>query len=686
MIHESEYLPAKPIVLGEMVNPRADTCRFGDFSISLRHQIGNSIAASDNSIERRPRLPGGSMSSYSIFLVLFGAYIFFLIATGYYFNRRQKTVRDFLLAGKSAGTFSIGFSAAASWLTAGAMLAVIGFFILLGMGSVWGFVAPNIIALLIIALLVKKIRSIPAMTQPELLEIRYGSFIRTPVAMIIIVVMILFAVADIKGFAMVLQIFYGISNLQAALIVGLSVAVYVTLGGLSAVIASDTVQFLCLSFFVLIFSVLVMGNGAETSSQAISTMVTTTGADWWNPLSIGLPMVLIFSVAIIPGWITEQDPWQKVWAARDSRSARNGMLFGSLLVTLVFGGCAFIALGLRNIYPDIAAAGFPMGMAQAEPALLHFIVSQNYSDIIVALCAVALAAAAMSCADTFAASGASCVARDIYQRLFHPAASMSEMMLVNRLSVLLIIACATIGSFLIDSIIDAIHIATFIASASYFFALMGGMYWKGGTAAGAGASMCTGFLSQCAFVAYDLFNTLPGAPPALEAVHPILMGHGVIVAMAVSGLVYVGVSLVTAPSPTFRLAPFFADEGKVLAAAAPQNNFPEPVFPREMTITERVEEDQIYLRAQVILPRDLTWQSIVNLIPQGFAHWIVFSGQDSIRRCTEAEIQSCVSFTCGETVQKGYLEIEGYGRPVHELKRELARAYDEIMQSAEAPH
>jgi len=622
------------------------------------------------------------MSSYSIFLFLFAAYICVLIGTGYYFNRKQTTVRDFLLAGKSAGTFSIGFSAAASWLTAGAMLAVIGFFILLGMGSVWGFVAPNILALLIIALFVKKIRSIPAMTQPELLEIRYGSFIRTPVALIIIVVMILFAVSDIKGFALVLQTFYGISSLQAALIVGLSVAVYVTLGGLSAVIASDTVQFLCLSFFVLVFSVLVLGSGAETSSQELSSMVSAAGAEWWNPLSIGLPMVLIFTIAIIPGWITEQDPWQKVWAARDSRSARNGMLFGSLLVALVFGGCAFIALGLRNIYPDIAAAGFPMGMAKAEPALLNFIVSQNYSNIVVALCAVALAAAAMSCADTFAASGASCVARDIYQRLFHPGASMSEMMLVNRLSVLVIIASATVGSFLIDSIIDAIHIATFIASASYFFALMGGMYWKRGTAAGAAASMCIGFVSQCAFVAFDLFNTPPGAPPALEAVHPILMGHGVIVAMAASGLTYIGVSLVTAPSPTFRLAPFFADEGRKLVASAPLNDGPEPAVLKQMTISERVEKDQVYLRAQINLPEDLVWQNVVERIPGHFAHWIVFSGQDSIRRCSKTDIQSCVSFSCGETVQRGYLEIEGKSSATDELKREMAQAYGEIMQSA----
>ena len=122
------------------------------------------------------------------------------------------------------------------------------------------------IALLVIALLVKKIKKLPAITQPELLEMRYGSFIRLPVALIITVVMILFAVADIKGFAMVLQVFYGVTPLHAALIVGLAVSVYVTMRGLSAVIVTDVLQFICLALFVLVMAaVALLSGGAQTS-------------------------------------------------------------------------------------------------------------------------------------------------------------------------------------------------------------------------------------------------------------------------------------------------------------------------------------------------------------------------------------------------------------------------------------
>ena len=619
------------------------------------------------------------MTAYEMFLLFLTLYISILIATGLYFSKRQKTLTDFWLAGKEVGGLSIGFSAGASWLTAGALLAVIGFFLLQGMGSIWGFVAPNILALLIIGFLVKKIKKLPAITQPELLELRYGSFLRLPVALIITIVMILFAVADIKGFALVLQVFYGVSPVHAALIVGLAVAVYVTLGGLSAVIATDAIQFLCLAFFILIMAVTVLTGATEVSTLPTAELFAAMPDSWWNPLSIGMPMVLIFVFAIVPGWISEQDPWQRVWAAKDELSARNGMFFGALLVALVFGGCAVIAVGLNTIYPEISAMGFPMGMAKAEPALLNFIMESGFSDMAVALCAVALATAAMSCTDTFATSGASCIARDIYQRYLHSEATMKEMQFVNRISVLVIVMMATIGSFYINSIIDAIHIATFIASASYFFVLMGGLYWKRATSAGAAASMCAGFGLQVGLVLIDLVNTAPMAPPYLESLHPLLMGHGVIVAMTVSGFIFIAVSLVTVPSQRMRLVPFFSDEGLAFAASIQSNLY--PVFPQGLVVMDRIDVRRwgttVRLHHAAEFSGDIDWPQLVDRLAESSENWVCMAGTESIQRfsCGEfGDFFSCVTVTRGYSRLILWFEAEGNAMHLQQLKQDVCRA------------
>jgi len=221
---------------------------------------------------------------YCIFLVMLVVYIAGLVAISWYFNSRPKSITDFWLAGRMIGPAALGFSAAASWLTAGGILAVVGYFMLKGMGSIWGFVAPNILALLVIAVLVGKIKSLPAITQPELLKQRYGSAIRLPIALIITVVMILFSVADITGLSLVLQVFYGLDPLYAAAIIAISVSLYVTLGELSAVIWTDVIQFAFLAIFAIEIAFAAVGTvadgGFNTTAISSSELFGNVPGSW----------------------------------------------------------------------------------------------------------------------------------------------------------------------------------------------------------------------------------------------------------------------------------------------------------------------------------------------------------------------------------------------------------------------
>ncbi|MBW6519020.1 MAG: sodium:solute symporter family protein [ANME-2 cluster archaeon] len=623
------------------------------------------------------------MDGYQIFLILLAFYLAGLVSIGWYFTKKQKSVTDFWLAGREIGPKAIGFSAAASWLTAGGILAVIGFYMLLGMGSIWGFVAPNILALLIIALLVGKIKNLPSITQPELLEHRYSSAMRAPLGMIIAIVMILFAVADIKGLALVLEVFYGLSPLYAALIVALAVSVYVTLGGLSAVVWTDVIQFIFLAIFTLAMAVLVViaatSGAVDVPATSVSELFGNVDSTWWNPISIGIPMVLIFIIAIIPGWMTEQDPWQRVWAARDKKSAQHGMVLGSMLILVVFAACAVIAIGLNSIYPEIARMGFPMGMGDAEPALLRFIV-ENFSPLVIALSAIGLAAAAMSCADTFATSGASCLSRDIYQRFIKPDATMKQMLVVNRISVLIIIFSATVASFYIHSIIDAIHIATFVASASYFFPLMGGLYWKRATKEGAFTAMVIGAVSQIALVVYDLANTPPMAPAYLETISPVLVNHGVVVGMSLSAVTFFGVSLLTKPSGQVNLAPFFREEAEKLAIKDEKEvNESDMEYIRLLkNIDEKVTGERSHLHLHLKVSERLDWKETIGKLKATYPAWVTPSGPDSVYRLTHADMLSCVSISRGSNADEIWMAAEPRVESANALKKEFFTAYGEV--------
>jgi SSS family solute:Na+ symporter len=115
---------------------------------------------------------------------------------------------------------------------------------------------------------------------------------------------------------------------------------------------------LFLSLFILIMAFVVLSGAGSAAGMSWGRLITEAPDGWWNPVSIGMPMVLIFVLAIVPGWITEQDPWQRVWAAKDNHCARNGMLLGSFLVAVVFAGCSLIALGLNSIAASGASCFF----------------------------------------------------------------------------------------------------------------------------------------------------------------------------------------------------------------------------------------------------------------------------------------------------------------------------------------
>lgn len=625
------------------------------------------------------------MDSYNLFMILLALYVLILVMIGWYFNNKQKSVSDFWLAGRRISFIPIGFSAAASWMTAGGILAVVGLYMLLGMGSIWSFVAPNIIALLFLAVLVGKIKHLPAITQPELLEQRYSNYLRAPVAIIITVVMILFAVADIKGFALVLEIFFGLQPIYAVAIVAVAVCIYVTLGGFSAVIWTDVIQLLFLATFTIVAALLVMGTATSGFSPTTSLTVTELFSDmpegWWNPFSIGIAAVMIFTLAIVPGWITEQDPWQKIWATKDEKSARYGMILGAFLIFLVFGiCCTIIAVGLNHIYPDIPASFAQIGMgamAKAEPALLVYIF-EHFSPLLIGLSGIGLAAAAMSSTDTFSTSGASCLSRDIYQRYIKPDATMKEMLSVNRISVFLIIIAAAVSSFYIDGILEAIHIATFIASASYFFPLMGGLYWQRATKEGALAGLVVGFIVQVSLTLIDIKNTAPFAPSYLETINPILASHGVILGMILSGLFFVTVSLVTKPSATVNLAPFFNEAAKKLEDQIVVD-VSDPEYQKiNRLIEQEITGDRVHLQLSLQTSEDLDWNKFVSNITTKHHEWVIPTGKDSVYRLTKPDMLACTTTTRGQQANEIWFTSEPRVENIENSRKEMILSFKEV--------
>lgn len=618
------------------------------------------------------------MDAYHLFLTLLVIYIAALAAVGLVSSRRQKSVTDFWLAGRELSAITVGFSAASSWITASALLLATGLFLLIGIGSIWLWVFPNIAALIILAGIAGRIKNIPALTQPELMEIRYDPIIRAPVAVAVAMMMVLFSVVDFIGFKLVLGTFFGVPALNAILIMAVSVALYVSIGGFRAVVRTDIIQYLLLAGLAVFVTALVLTRSAGEGFTLMEA-AALRGSEWWDPLVMGgLLGVLVFQMALLPGWVAEQDPWQKVWAARDERSAKRGLILGGLLLAAVYTCCLLTALGLSVIYPP------PAGEVEAEMLYLR-VISESVSPLVLAVITIGFAAASMSCADTFATSGASCISRDLVQRHLLPTATMKQMMVVNRILVVLMIAIAAFIALNVESIMDAVIIATVIGTTSYFFPIIGGLYWKRATKWGALAALIVGGGTQILLIAYEQF----WLKQSLDTISPYLTEHGVLVGLTLSALFFVGVSLATPRTDNLRLAPFFPDiAAKIFSGEVPIVNRNSS---RYRAILKRIEGKVTGERAHLDLtidlrpvradgasmPEHLPWDQFVEKIKGLHNLWYTPTGSHIVYRLSQADMLACVKMVRGDERQI-WLSAEPRREQMERQKDELYLAFEEI--------
>ena len=611
-----------------------------------------------------------------MFLVFLAIYIAILLGIGLYFSRRQRSETDFWLAGRELGPISIGLAAASAWTTASALLLATGLFLLYGIGSIWIWVFPNIAGLAIIAAISGRIKNIPALTQPELMEIRYDPMIRAPVAVAVTIMMILFSVTDFIGFKMVLGTFFGIEPIFAIAIMAVSVALYVGVGGFRAVVWTDMIQYILLAGLAAYVAHMALGLSANEGVSLIAAS-SMLGADWWDIFSMGgILGALVFIVALVPGWVAEQDPWQKVWAARDDRSAKRGLLLGATLLVLIYSFCLLAAIGLSVIYPR------PGNEMEAEMLYLR-IISDNVPGWLLGLLTIGFAAASMSCTDTFATSGASCLSRDLIQRHLWPTATVKEMLILNRILIVIMVFISALIALNVDSIMDAVIIATVIGTTSYFFPIIGGLYWKRATKWGAMAALVAGGGTQILLVSYEQFWLK--AP--LDSISPYLVEHGVLVGLSLSALFFVGVSLATRQAEDIRLAPFFTDIAeRVFQGDLPRVDRTNPDYLKIASdIEEKLAGDRIHLRLTIeySLAHEeaghqlLMWKPFIEKLQERHPVWFTPTGSHVAYRLSQADMQACIKMVHG-TSRQIWLNSEPRLEEGDRQRDELVIAYQEI--------
>lgn len=374
----------------------------------------------------------------SIDLIIIAAYFFLVLGIAWYvsFGEKKETQNsdEYFLAGRNLGWFAIGASLFASNIGSEHLIGLAGSGASSGLAVSHFEILASFILLLLGWFFAPFYLKSGVTTMPEFLEMRYGKPARNYLSFISVVSYVITKIsATIFAGAVVFEAI-GLDFWIGAGVTVIATGLYTVLGGLRAVIYTDTMQV----FIMIGGSLLLTFLGLEKIGgfSEIQATLEPSFLELWRPMSDPeFPWTGILFGAPILGvwyWCTDQFIVQRVLSAKNLSQARRGTLFAGylkLLPMLIFVVPGMIALVLSQ-----------KGMLTLEksdhalPALVASIMPVGIKGLVIA----GLLAALMSSLSSVFNSCSTLITYDFYKS-FYPQATEKELTRVGQISTVILV-------------------------------------------------------------------------------------------------------------------------------------------------------------------------------------------------------------------------------------------------------
>jgi SSS family solute:Na+ symporter len=391
-------------------------------------------------------------------------------------------------------------------------------------------------------------------TLPEFMEKRYSPIARTILAvMFILSAMLIHIGISLYAGAAVFENFFGIPAWASIAAIAGITAVYTVVGGLRAVVVTETIQTCILLTGAAIITIIAITKLPEAGIHSYSDLVEATkpnqmsmlhipGEEGYDPGSSWFAFLLGFPILGMWYWCTDQTIVQRVLGAETLKDAQHGALFaGFLKISPPF---------LMALPGVLAYVLFKDVIGEKGTDALPTLITELLPVGLVGLMAAALLAALMSTIAAALNSTGTLVAVDIAKHI-KPGMSEDAQVRVGRVSsvivMILAIAWSTQGAKF-GSIFEAINKmpAQFIAPPIATI-LLWGVFWRRGTTQAGIGTLLFGFIAGFVIFMFDMgFEFLGGKQYVSEELGiPFLLQA--FYYFCILSVIYVVISLLTPP-------------------------------------------------------------------------------------------------------------------------------------------
>ncbi len=493
-----------------------------------------------------------------LFIVI--AYILLCLGAGLYQPKKKDEPKpadvsemdDYYSGGRSITGWVVGIVVASTLISGGSMIATPSLIWNNGLsGAIWQNFGMwyGVLGTIVVGKRLAAVGNrIKANSIPEMLGVRFGSATRWATAIFIVILMFAYVSVQYTASARVLQIASGIGYQWCVVIIGVTMLIYLCLGGARAQAWTNVLQsaFMTIGCVAIAYVVLQKFGGIGPLIQEMGKqnpeLIKLPGAKGYLPFPLIISMGFIFMFC---GGVGQPQAQSRFLLMKKGSPFKPAMLWGGLLISIWYP-CMYLAgMAARVMFPEMEHAD------QAFPKITEALLS----PAMVGLTLAGILGATMSSASAMILTVSASITNDIVG-VVKPELSMHTMKKYAIFATFFV----TGGSIVIslyppEMLILMSNFAFGALGVAFTPSMLGALFFKGATKAGT----LWGSVLGCGFVIFSYIVLGTSAPLGFHAV-----AWGFIISIVVTYLV----SKSTEHSPEEKLDLFYED-GEIFDPARP---------------------------------------------------------------------------------------------------------------------
>ncbi|MDH6365356.1 SSS family solute:Na+ symporter [Enterococcus sp. PF1-24] len=446
--------------------------------------------------------------------IIMVGYFLLIFAIGIFGAKKASSSEDFAVAGRRLGLPMYTGCIIAVVLGGASTIGSTGLGYQYGISGAWLVFMLGLGLVLIAVFFIEKIVNLKVLTISEFLERRFDSKAQWISAIVAAIYALMVSATQIISLGTILQSILGWDPKLSMLVVGCLVFAYTVLGGMWALTMTDFIHFIIITvgilFLLLPFSIHQVG-GIDKLISEIPESYLSVSAIGWDTI---FQYFLLYGLGVIIG----QDIWQRVFTAKDTKTAKRGTVLAGIysmvygVAVAIIGMCAFIALpqitNSQTVFSQAAIDFLPPGI----------------TGIVLA----AVVAALMSTASGTLLASATLLTNDLFAPYLKKRKQEFDYVKTTRWITAVLGGVAILVAILVGNIISALNIAYSFLTGTLFVPIIAAFFLKKVTAKTVTAGILVSFMA----VLVSLIIFTP------DSLLPILIGIAINVVIIVCSFLF----------------------------------------------------------------------------------------------------------------------------------------------------